>query len=600
MRTTLLRFVLLCAIMVSSMPTYAQRYICLKDTTTAKPADFHDTANLRLYGSSTLDSATLKVRVDKMNDVARSNQKNQKGKVKVGSVFSVCNNSDLSNLSKVIFVDSAGETRSNVDNIGVEISVHYSTEINGKEYLIPYDKVIPLEQKPKERTLYKELFTYASSENNVYIQKDKLNSGFKLVINNSKEKILTKENPVIYDVDMEAELRLITSSVNDFYFDEVFSPKDLEEYSGDNDDSGIISFIKKHVVALLIALAVLGVLFVLFFILWIVNKKRYGKYKCKKEGETPSQYPPVQEPGMVSYDDIKNMTEVYKQFKNKVEETTSGINKIEEYLYKWRNYDDLNKVFETQKEELKNVKEEKDSLNKQLEQLKNDKEQLEKEDELESGTLKISECKEFVQTAKNILSSCISGEKIINKYISNLSGDDQKKMSCFLAQYTNEMPVDVRDKWNSVLSTLSIKGYINDKECTKFLQNEKDQIGWLKKHFIEEMLQHYVSPLLIMLEQIRCANEYEISRPKVLSYFGYANDGTWTQNENEWTNGDKKCVFHDSSFACTDSSVGANVSSQGSLGMFNVTVGSNIDADFECLIGNIGGTLNAVCGSYHE
>lgn len=79
------------------------------------------------------------------------------------------------------------------------------------------------------------------------------------------------------------------------------------------------------------------------------------------------------------------------------------------------------------------------------------------------------------------------------------------------------MPSKSRDQWNGVMSTLSIKGFVNDLEITRYLQSESDKIGWLKKHFIEDLLQSYLSPLIIMLDQIRCSKQFGITMPAPLN-----------------------------------------------------------------------------------
>ena len=139
--------------------------------------------------------------------------------------------------------------------------------------------------------------------------------------------------------------------------------------------------------------------------------------------------------------------------------------------------------------------------------------QLEEANKLDKGTLIITDGKLFAQKANGLLTVCRNGEEIVKQYISLLPESDCIKMSYFFANYIKEMPSKSRDQWNGVMSTLSIKGFVNDSEITRYLQNESDQIGWLKKHFIEDLLQSYISPLVIMLDQIRCAKRFGITTP---------------------------------------------------------------------------------------
>ena len=150
------------------------------------------------------------------------------------------------------------------------------------------------------------------------------------------------------------------------------------------------------------------------------------------------------------------------------------------------------------------------TLNCETKDLRN---QLEEANKLDKGTLVIADGKMLAQMANGLLAVCRKGEEIVKQYISTLPESDNLKMSYFLANYIKEMPSKSRDQWNGVMSTLSIKGFVNDLEITRYLQSESNQIGWLKKHFIEDLLQSYISPLIIMLDQIRCSKQFDVTMP---------------------------------------------------------------------------------------
>ena len=111
------------------------------------------------------------------------------------------------------------------------------------------------------------------------------------------------------------------------------------------------------------------------------------------------------------------------------------------------------------------------------------------------------------------MEACYEAEVSIQNYIKSLSKEDNEKMAFFMATYIKNMPIEKRNQWNGLLSTLSIKGYINDAQVTPYLQQEQDQKQWLRKHFVEDVLQLYISPLLIMLDEIGNASNYGISMP---------------------------------------------------------------------------------------
>ena len=229
--------------------------------------------------------------------------------------------------------------------------------------------------------------------------------------------------------------------------------------------------------------------------------------------------------------DLKHIVQQFDIIQGSLNQMAPVLNRISATIAEGKEKERLNKEIERQKlivaqkdneirgkdttidQKEKEIGQYINNINRLTDETNKLRRQLEEANKLDKGTLVITDGKMLAQKANGLLAVCRKGEDIVKQYISLLPESDNLKMSYFLANYIKEMPSKSRDQWNGIMSTLSIKGFVNDLEITRYLQSESDQIGWLKKHFIEDLLQSYISPLIIMLDQIRCSKQFGISMP---------------------------------------------------------------------------------------
>lgn len=504
--------------MFSFKPIFAQKYIRLLNPQVAESAsgEKHE-----LYENSTiLVSDTLFLKIKNLPDKQQKEKKNIDGGVKIGAIFKITEYS--SEPKDIHFTDSAKNVRYDT---GAEVLVLYSLNIDGKTYYLPFNK--DLEVSLSIRRIYKSIFKYDSKNKMVvYCPSEIIDSTevMKLVVKEKKIiNILPNEITTVEDINSNDTLRLITSSDSAIYLDEIFTASELEEY--DNLQKN-----KKEKQISKIGIAVLGVLLFAGAAFFYWNKHNRKKKKEEKQSKIKDSKTTdgTQESNDV-LNEIMSLTNQFNEIKEPFKQIDTSLHTLASKINENINLENSNKQLNetlTNKEKIlreneKTIKNKEEEINKKTEeiqtlnmQLNGLRTQLEEATKLEKGTLIISSVKDFVMQANNILSSCLKGEDIINQYISSLSGKDQKQMSYFLATYLKEMPSRARDQWSGILSTLSIneyKGYINDKRITIYLESDGEEVKKLKKYFIEGLLQKYISPLLIMLEQIRCAEQFGLS-----------------------------------------------------------------------------------------
>ena len=527
--------------MMSGMPICAQRYICLQKDVDAVAVSSSD-SHLKLYKNSTLQvDEQLKVRIESINDEGENNTVNRAGGFAVGVVFNVIKNDN--DLKKVHYKDKVKER---YDAPGVTISVNYLTNVDGKEYLVPYSDAKNVELNTDKTDLYAVVLKYDEENSSIVpTATDQLPEGAKLVIDEAKQISNIKEDvPIV--VNEGAKLRLILSSDGSYFLDELFNTSDLEKTATTNsdddpkDDNKLYYFFGGVIVLLLILC--LGYFFMKS------KKKKDDNSNGEIEDEFDDNGRAVSKPSNkdkkkqgsdnklvgLSGDmtpDLKHIIQQFDIIQGSLNQMAPVLNQIRATISNGKEVERLNREIEQKNSAIlqrdKIIKEKDTSIGlkekeivqqiNQINTLTSDMDklhhQLEEANKLDKGTLVIADGKSLAHKANGLLAVCRKGEEIVKRYISLLPESDNLKMSYFLANYIKEMPSKSRDQWNGVMSTLSIKGFVNDLEITRYLQSESDQIGWLKKHFIEDLLQSYISPLVIMLDQIRCSKQFGISMP---------------------------------------------------------------------------------------
>jgi len=541
MKANLFRLIFVGIFLMSSMPICAQTYICLQKDFDAVAVS--SDRYLKLYKNSTLKVAdVLKVRIVSMTDAAKSSQNNIDGGLVEGAVFDVTKYD--TDLSKVHYNDNKTDR---FGATGVTISINYLTTVDGIEYLITESDAKKINLKTEVTDLYNDVFKYDETNISlVYVPTatNQLPKGAKLVIDGAKQISNIKENEPIY-VHEGANIRLILSSEGTYFLDELFKTSDLELITKNDPDNPEVDNTLYYIIGGVIVL--LLILCLGYFFMKSKKKKddnSNGKIKdefddngrvvSKDSNEDKKKQGSDNKSVGFSGDmtpDLKHIIQQFDIIQGSLNQMAPVLNQISATISNGKEVERLNREIEQKNSailERDNIIKEKDTSiglkEKEIEQhinqinaLTSDMDklhhQLEEANKLDKGTLVIADGKSLAHKANGLLAVCRKGEEIVKRYISLLPESDNLKMSYFLANYIKEMPSKSRDQWNGVMSTLSIKGFVNDLEITRYLQSESDQIGWLKKHFIEDLLQSYISPLIIMLDQIRCSKQFGVTMP---------------------------------------------------------------------------------------
>lgn len=167
---------------------------------------------------------------------------------------------------------------------------------------------------------------------------------------------------------------------------------------------------------------------------------------------------------------------------------------------------------EAEKKKSANAIAQRDAALSDIEKLKGNIAQLQAGSQIE-GALQVAECSAFVSFAKKIISECVEAENIAIRYWSSLNSKDQQVLNGFLSKFhMTKCCVDLA-KWNGIIATLDLKGYIKNDEYITYLTSlsDKDRIIFLNKRFFEDILRPYVGAVILFLEQIRTANKIGVS-----------------------------------------------------------------------------------------
>ena len=167
---------------------------------------------------------------------------------------------------------------------------------------------------------------------------------------------------------------------------------------------------------------------------------------------------------------------------------------------------------EAEKKKSANAIAQRDAALSDIEKLKGNIAQLQAGSQIE-GALQVAECSAFVSFAKKIISECVEAENIAIRYWSSLNSKDQQVLNGFLSKFhMTKCCVDLA-KWNGIIATLDLKGYIKNDEYITYLTplSDKDRMVFLNKRFFEDILRPYVGAVILFLEQIRTANIIGVS-----------------------------------------------------------------------------------------
>lgn len=164
----------------------------------------------------------------------------------------------------------------------------------------------------------------------------------------------------------------------------------------------------------------------------------------------------------------------------------------------------LSAIKETLQNELFQEKEKINSLNKTIEETR------QKLNDIPEGILYIGNCQRFIRPYLDLLSYMAECEEKITDIIQNAPSGDVNKLKLLLAKYAEAKPDSALIEWNGILKNLQINGMVvhpikNDIEKEPALEN---RIKILKQKIFEQLFRPYLSSLLILIEEMRTANEY--------------------------------------------------------------------------------------------
>lgn len=167
---------------------------------------------------------------------------------------------------------------------------------------------------------------------------------------------------------------------------------------------------------------------------------------------------------------------------------------------------------ETEKKKSANAIAQRDTALSDIEKLKRDITQLQAGSQIK-GALQVAEYSAFVSFARKVVSECTEAENIAIKHWSSLNSKDQLILNGFLSKFhMTKCCIDLA-KWNGIIATLDLKGYIKNDEYITYLTplSDKDRMAFLNKRFFEDILRPYVGAIILFLEQIRTANKIGVS-----------------------------------------------------------------------------------------
>lgn len=480
---------------------------------------------LALFCNSTLEVVESKSYV-LITDVVDNFKENYKVGIYKGAELE-CLDDGTTELRKIKFYDNTRKERYDVpgvrDNLRkvkkFRIQVENTTAYISENDCVMLDEIMDVPNVDSD-------FSYSPESHCLYISPKE---DYKIVVKGSPTQCKNGQKNTIEDVNDNEIITVILSNDSASYLDSYIEVSDLQEYvSEDEIDSTKISEGFPADEELIIFLALMGLALILLLVYYGFFRR---KKKKKVDQNTPETFGYNNKSGgdKHNYDDDKKINldqlqGLISEIKVQTNDIVKRLNSIDTTLCAYKDTIDIDRTLETKESEIVQLTKEKKLIKEQFDALtkksgEDEKTILELRKALNvTGAIVLNGASDFVNDTGELLKVGRNTEKLIVDFLTQIDGDDSAKFAYFIKQYVSSIDSEKRDRWNSILSTLSIKGYIKDADAIKYLnakgcESNENKLDWLKKFVYEEFLKDYLSSLIVMLESIKCSKLYGLTQP---------------------------------------------------------------------------------------
>ncbi len=264
------------------------------------------------------------------------------------------------------------------------------------------------------------------------------------------------------------------------------------------------------------------------------NHKQHHKEnaQCKEQKSNDVCSPinnPINDKLLQKVDIVSTQVTTNQTKLERLETTLKEIKQLVSNTDEKKLLDQKNKELEAEKKKLsdaiaekKTLVAEKDAANQRIGELQAEIKSLKAGSSIE-GAVQINDYSAFVTFAQKIMQECMKVEGIVVKYLNSLKEKDSQILVPFILKFQAEKDNEKLARWNGIIATLDLKGYVKDEEYVSYLAKESDKVGFLEKRFFQDILRPYVGAVILLLEQIRTAPQIKVSVACNENIEGYIN-----------------------------------------------------------------------------
>lgn len=526
MKKVNLRALVLLLVALCANAIHAQQAICINNDCKVKVEDASGDS-VALFFNSTLKVEEIK-RYVKITKVTSNFDKNSQVGIYQGAELE-CYNPDETNPLNVKFKDNTGTWRFDVSGVGPNLQIikKYKVLLGGKIILVPEDVCTIINDI--QTIDFTEDFSYSQEDSRLHIKSQK---DYKVVVNGEETDCGKNQDVTIDNVDSNTTVRVIYGDDENRYLDCEINVSEMKSYEAIPSDDDYITWIKDNLLILCVVCAILT-LIVVILVMFLRKKRtkrvsknaddRNGVIKGDKNDKLSKE-----ESKEINVSELKDKIDAIKMQASNIADM---LNSIDSALDSYKKQSDIEKQLKSKDKEIAQLTSDKKTVEEELESFKvnSEKEKVNLSTKIQTLQTELSEALKvdgaislngtagFVAGISELLFVGRKTEKVIMAYISQLNDSDSSKFAYFIKRYVSTIDTEKRDRWNSILSTLSIKGYVNDAEAIKYLsakgcESDDAKLDWLKKFVYEEFLQDYLSALTVMLESIKVSKTYGITQ----------------------------------------------------------------------------------------